>query len=470
VPYRRLTVGIVGVLLLVAFESMAVATAMPVVARELGGLAWYAWAFSTFLAASLAGMVPAGYLSDRSGPAGPFYAGLGLFSAGLVIAGLAPSMSVLVVGRAVQGVGAGLNVVAVYVVVARAYPAALRPRVFAAMASAWVLPSLVGPPVAGLLADHVSWRAVFLVVAPLVVLAGLLMWPGLQQSRGHSDEPIPVGPAGEAAAGRRWPGVILAAVAIAGGATALQYAGQQRGWIGLASLAVALALLIPTVPRLLPPGTLRVRSGLPAVVALRGLLAGAFFGAETFVPLLLVEQRQLPTALAGLTLTGGALGWAAGSWWQGRPGLRMPRWRLVRLGAVAVSLGIAAVIAVLVVAVPVPVVGLAWTVAGAGMGLIMASLSVLLFERSDPAEQGANASALQLSDGLGSVVFIAVAGTIYAALHDVDPVGLSFAVLLAVMSALSMAGAWLAGRLGADPVAGPRASSAVTTNTGAPRG
>ena len=91
------------------------------------------------------------------------------FALGLLVAGLATSMWVLVVARAVQGFGAGLNIVSLYVVVGRAFPAGLRPRVFSAISSGWILPSLIGPPVAGLLADHLSWRWVFLGVLPLLL-------------------------------------------------------------------------------------------------------------------------------------------------------------------------------------------------------------------------------------------------------------------------------------------------------------
>src|SRR6476620_9063004 len=164
--YRGLVVGVVGVVVAVAFEAIAVATAMPVAARELGGLQQYGLAFSVFLTTSLLGMVVAGEVSDRRGPVVPFVVAAVTFGVGLVIAGAAPSMLVLVIARAVQGFGAGLNIVSLYVVVGRAFPAELRPRVFSAISSGWVVPSLVGPPVAGLLADHVSWRWVFFGVLP----------------------------------------------------------------------------------------------------------------------------------------------------------------------------------------------------------------------------------------------------------------------------------------------------------------
>ncbi|GAA0898716.1 hypothetical protein GCM10009557_74160 [Virgisporangium ochraceum] len=138
-PYRALTVGMITLVTLVAFEAVAVTTAMPTVARALDGLALYALAFGGALAASVVGMVVAGAWGDARGPAGPTWAGVGLFVVGLAIAGTAPDMWVLVGGRVVQGFGGGLVVVALYVVVGRAYPAELHPRVFAAFAGATVV-------------------------------------------------------------------------------------------------------------------------------------------------------------------------------------------------------------------------------------------------------------------------------------------------------------------------------------------
>src|SRR5690606_28073596 len=192
-------------------------------------------------------------------------------------------------------------------------------------------PSIVGPLVAGTLADHLTWRLVFLGIAPLVVLPIVLALP---QVRAY-DGPPPGGPTL-----RR--GRLRLAAAAAVGAALLQAAGLRRDAIAVALILVALALLVPSVPRLLPPGTLVLRRGLPTVIAMRGILAGAFFGAEAFLPLMLVAQRGLSATLAGLALTGGALGWASGSWYQGRPNLTVPRYLLLRIGSGLVAAGIAA--------------------------------------------------------------------------------------------------------------------------------
>jgi MFS family permease len=115
--YRALTVGMVALITLVAFESLAVTTAMPTVAQALDVLSLYAQAFGGPLASGVVAMVVSGTWSDLKGRTRPLWQGTGWLLAGLVIAGLAPTMEVLVVGRVIQGFGAGLLTVALYVVV-----------------------------------------------------------------------------------------------------------------------------------------------------------------------------------------------------------------------------------------------------------------------------------------------------------------------------------------------------------------
>ncbi len=435
--HRRLTAGILTTVLVIAFEAMGVATAMPVIVPALDGLSYYAWGFSAFLTTSLVGVVVAGDLSDRHGPRGPFLASGLLFAAGLLVAGLAPDMGVFVAGRALQGFGAGMLIVALYVVVGRAYSDAVRPRAFAVMSAGWVLPSIVGPTVAGWLADALTWRLVFLGVLPFLVPALSLILPRLRDMSGSSGDRPPTAR----------PRIGLALAAAVGAAT-LQYAGQRLDRIGLLLLLLALGLLIPSVPRLLPRGTLTAARGLPTSVLLRGVLAGSFFGAEAFFPLMLVEHRGLPTTLAGLSLTGAALGWSVGSWYQGRPGNRTSRARLVQIGCVLVALSIGVAAIAVSPAVPAYLAGIGWAVGGLGMGLGMTTVSVVVLQLSPPGAQGANSAALQLSDALGSVVCIGLGGTLFASLHERAGVGaLVFLGIYTVMAAVAVLGAVLAPRV-----------------------
>ncbi|WP_425556045.1 MFS transporter, partial [Kitasatospora nipponensis] len=187
--YRALTLGIVSVVLLLAFEATAVNTAMPVAARQLDGLALYAFAFSGYFTSTLFAMVLSGEWCDRRGPVLPLFAGIGIFAAGLVVAGTAATMWTFVGGRAVQGLGGGLVIVALYVVVGRAFPERLRPSVFAAFSAAWVLPSVLGPVISGAVTQHLGWRWVFLAVPLLVVLLLAVLVPALSRAERRQAPP-----------------------------------------------------------------------------------------------------------------------------------------------------------------------------------------------------------------------------------------------------------------------------------------
>lgn len=431
---RWLTVGILSVITLFAFEAMGVATAMPVAVADLDGLPAYAWAFSGYLVTSLVAMVVSGEVSDASGPRRPLVAGLALFGVGLVVAGTAPTMPVFVLGRALQGLGGGAVIVAIYVVAGRAYGEDRRPRLFAALSTAWVLPSVVGPVLAGLAAERLSWRLVFLVVPVLLVPPVVALVPRLRALDGGT-------PSGRA-------GRTRAAVVAALGLALLQVGATRLDGVGVAAVALGAAVMVPTVPQLLPRGTLRFRRGLPTSVAMRGVLAGSFFGAEAYVPLMLVTQRGLSPTLAGLSLTGAALGWSLGSWYQGRPSTTLPRERLVQAGSGVVAASILGVALVLAPGVPAWVAGLAWAVGGVGMGLGMASVAVLLLQLSPPEDQGVNSAALQVCDSLFSVVFVGVGGAVYAFVHArPDAVTAGFALIFVVMAALAALGAAVAPRL-----------------------
>jgi len=202
-----------------------------------------------------------------------------------------------------------------------------------------------------------------------------------------------------------------------------------------------------SVPRLLPVGTLRAARGLPTSVLMRGLLAGSYFGAEAFIPLMLVRERGLSAAAAGLALTGAALGWAAGSWYQGRPATTLPRPVLVRLGCVLVCVAIVAAAVTAVTPVTPWLAAIGCVIGGGGMGLAMATIGVLVLEQSPVAEQGVNSASLQMSDALLSTTSIGAGGVIFAALHGrAGEDGGVFVVIFGVALVIAVAGVALAPR------------------------
>src|SRR5919107_1806577 len=190
---RRLTVGLSITVVAIAFESIAVATAMPVAAQDLHALSYYSWSFSLFLVGMLVSTVLAGRLSDRIGPARPLQAGFAVFAVGLILAGSAQHISQLVAGRLVQGLGSGLINTAIFVSVARAYDDAQRPKIFTYLSAAWVLPAFVGPPVAAAITEHRSWHWVFLSVIPVVVLGAAMALPELSRIGHQPARPEPGG-------------------------------------------------------------------------------------------------------------------------------------------------------------------------------------------------------------------------------------------------------------------------------------
>ena len=401
--YRATTFGMVALISLIAFEALAVAAAMPSVAEALDGLRLYALAFGGALATSVIGMTLAGRMCDQQGPARPLWLGLGSFLIGLLLAGLAPRMDVLIVGRLLQGVGIGAISVSLYVLVARTYPEVLRPKVFAAFSAGWVVPSLIGPGLSGLIVQHLSWRWVFLIVPVLALPAAWLLLPALRSTQTNIRRDVEQRP------------VVRWAIGTALAALLLYVGGQLQGMQALAVMAGAVAALIFCARHLLPSGSLLLRRGLPSVIALRGIAASAFFGAEAFLPLLLQRERGLSPLWAGAALSLGALGWFSGSWMQGHQHFGWRRTHMLQAGTWLMLAGLLITVLTLYPGVPLMLALTGWALTGLGMGLIYPSLSVLTLSLSAPHEQGANSSALQLSEGIAVASTLAISGSLFAA-------------------------------------------------------
>ena len=401
--HRWLTLGLILLTLGPAFEGLAVATILPKIVANLGGLDLYGWAFSTYMLAMLVGLILAGGEADRRGPALPFISGVALFVLGLILAGTAYSMIIFVLSRGVQGFGAGLLASVALVCVGRGYPETVKPRMLAVLSSAWVVPGLVGPALAGVVADLLGWRWVFLGLVPILPLATGLVLPSLRQL------PAPTVP-GSFDAPR-----LIAAVGLVIG-TGMTLTGLQTGSVPVATLLILLGLAvgIPSLRRLLPPGTLRAKAGMPAAIATMGLLSMAFFGGEAFLPLTLISIRGQSTIIAGVTLTAATLTWTAGSWVQAQLAPRQGRRLLVTTALLLLAFGLAGIASVLIPGMLVGVAPVAWGVAGLGMGLAYSTLSLVVLETASVDQQGTASASLQLASVLGSALGTGLGGVIIA--------------------------------------------------------
>lgn len=431
-PYRWLSIGMFAVIFLAAFETMAVTTIMPLVARDLDGAALFALAFAVPFAAGIIGMVLAGNWTDRSGPLPSLVTSAVLFVAGLLIAGIAPNMTVLISGRFVHGLAGAAVTVPLYVIVARVYPDALRARVFAGFAAAWVIPSIVGPAVAGVVAQAVGWRWVFLGVIALLLPAVAMMLPPILRVRdlvrGDTSAPWSIGRAG-------W-SVLTAAAALA-----LSLADQlPEPWRWVVA-AGALALVVVAARPLLPAGTIGATPGLPATVLLKLIVAGAFYGSEIYLPYLLIERYGFAPSLAGLALTGAGVSWAVASWLRGRL-VRVTDARSVELGAGLLAVSVVMVLLVAAFTLSPVIAFVAWTLAGAAMGFMYPSFSVVVLRLSPTSEQGFNSAALSIGDSLGAAVALAATALVSSAV-----VGGAFTAEFAVTSAIAVLAVVLAPRV-----------------------
>lgn len=401
-----LTLGLVLTVSITALEALAVATVLPAALREIGGLSYYGWAFTGFMLANLIGIPLSGRVVDRFGPVPPFIAGVVLFTVGILVSGLSPSFAVLVVGRVLQGAGAAPISSVSYVVIARAYDKDLQPRMMALLSSAWVIPGLFGPAIAALVGKLFGWRMVFLGLLPITIAASLLAFAGL---RGIG--PPPQEPQSQGSRPPRSRAAVGAAVLLVLGVS-LALLGVRIQSLGLA-LAVGLAgggLALLALRRLLPPGTLLARSGLPAAIAVLALAHFGFFAVEAFLPLALTELRKAGTWIIAACLTAATLAWTVGSWIEARTAGRLARRTILHGGLALLVVGMIATSLVLLPSVPPYLAVLSWGVVGLGMGMAFQAATLAVLGSAPTGREGEVTAQMQIANALAVAVGTGLGG------------------------------------------------------------
>jgi MFS family permease len=378
----------------------------------------------------------------------PFGAGLTLFAVGLAIAGAAPAMEVVVLARLLQGIGGGVIPAIAYVAAGRAYPPELRPRVFAIMSTAWVLPGLVGPSISAAVTIQLGWRWVFFGLLPLIPLAAAMTLPSLRRLGAGADKAT-------ADAGRLRRAIVLAAgvaLLLASADLPLHFAIVAAGSGALLALRSYVALA--------PTGTLRLRPGLPVTIAMRAFQTFSFFGVDFFVPYAFHDVHGTSLTVAGLSVTAATFSWTAGAWVSERMLPRVGPRSLVRHGLFWIVVGNVLIAAVLWPGTASLVAGLLGSVlAGLGIGLGYSVVSVTMLGYAEPGREGATASSLSLTDTLGAALATGLSGAFIAlgAAHGWEPrTGVLLAYTLPTLT--GVAGIFAASRL---PAAMPAKSAAA---------
>ena len=403
----RLTTGLLLLEALVAIEALIVATILPAVEEDLGGLSLYGWTFTAFTLASLGTVPIAGRVTDRLGPRKVLAATTVMYVAGLLIAALAPSMLVLVLGRFVQGIGGGGLYVVSLATVAKTYPARIRPRVMALLASMWILPGLAGPLLGGWIAESFGWRWAFLAPIPAIALGVLMVLPVMRAVQGIADQ-------------ERLP--VVASLQLMLGAALFLAGLTQIGWWTAVLVPLGLLLGLPALRRVTPRGTLVARPGLPAAAAAAFLASAAFLAIDGFLTLMLVNVRGLSLTAAGLIVTGAAFAWATGSWLQSRIVQRVgARWltafgaSMIAVAAVLVSTGLTSL--------PLAIAYVGWGFGGFGMGVVFPTIPLAVMAEATEGHEAGELSSTILMDFLGVGVGAGLGGA-SVALADVGAISL----------------------------------------------
>ncbi|MCX7542627.1 MFS transporter [Corynebacterium sp. P5848] len=435
------TVGLLMAITACAFDNTAVTAVMPRITHELGDTGAYSLAFSIPFAVSIVAMVAAGIATDVAGARLSMVAGTVILVIGLVLAIVASDMTVFLFSRGIQGFGIGAVIVAIYAVIAQVYPAPLRAPIFAAFAGAWVVPSLVGPALAGLLTEAFTWHAVFLFTLVLLVIAAVLLGPAIRRL-----------PVRRGTLSRTSVRMLVAALILSMAAGALNYSPQLALGAGLVAFVLSLPVIALAIRPLVPVGTLRGRAGVPRLVLSR-VLTDMVLGAEIYIPLLLAQVYGLGPTLTGLGLSVSGVTWFIASQIQGRFSAEWSMPTVARISAAAMSTGLIIVALTVGFGAPWAIAVAGWGLSAFGIGFIYPRLSSEPLELCPPEQSGFIGSALQVAGITGMTISIAVGALTIAAL-DFTNVNARFLVTYLVLTCAIAPFAWL-WRPGVEAVSPP---------------
>jgi len=408
--YRTLTIGIILAVTIIAFEGLAITTIAPKIAENLNGIHLYGWIFSSFLLSQIIGTMVIGQQIDKKGVFKSFIVSILFFVAGIIIAATAFNMYMLIGGRILQGFGGGAVLTCVYASITLSYPDGLRTKILAAFSSAYILPALIGPYMAGLLAEFLSWRSVFWFVVPFIVVSIFLTVPSfrklqLENTSGLSPEK-----------GSRKE--LYAIVLTLGTGMLLIGLGIIPDWKGILLTIAGVVIMLPPLRKLLPQGAFSIRKGLPATIIARGLFVACYFAIESFLVLALTSIKGFSADIAGLIVAAGAISWSIAAWLQSRLDERdhgNGRKQRVIVGIGFMIIGVAMVI--LTIGIPSNGIILAvfsQIVTGFGIGLAHPTSGAIALQQAKAGEAGTVSANIQFIDAFSPGLSIGLGGALIA--------------------------------------------------------
>ncbi len=405
---------------LVAIDSTIIATAVPSIVTSIGGFHQFPWLFSIYLLAQAVTVPLYGKLADLFGRKPLILFGIGLFLLGSILCGLAWNMTVLIIFRVVQGLGAGAVQPISVTIVGDLYSLQERAKVQGYLASVWGICSVVGPTLGGVFSEYVSWRWIFFVNIPLCVLAATMLVRSFSEQVERTHPRIDY-----TGAGLLTSGCTLLILGVLEG-------GQAWPWLSLPGLGilVAGALLVaafvgverrvdnPVLPlwvfsrRVLLTSSL-VSAGVGAIV----------LGLTSYIPTFVQDVLGTGPVVAGFALATLTLGWPVSASQSGRLYLRIGFRSCALIGSAFVVLGTALLI-LLGESSSVFQVGATCFVIGLGLGLVATPTLILAQSTVGWQERGVVTGTNLFCRAIGSALGVAVFGAIAnATLGSATPTG-----------------------------------------------
>jgi EmrB/QacA subfamily drug resistance transporter len=399
-------------LLLAALDQTIVATALPTIVGDLGGLDQISWVVTAYLLSSTVSVPLFGKISDLYGRKMMLQITIAIFLLGSVLAGLAQSMPQLILARGVQGVGGGGIMAMTFTILGDILSPRERGKYVGYFTGVFASASVIGPLLGGFFVDHVSWRWVFLVNLPLGAVAMLVAARYL-----HIPKTVR----------RHWID-LLGASLLTGSVTSVLLAsawgGQQYAWgspqiIGLFVIGVVLALAFLLQERRAEEPILPLRLFRDHVfavcVTLSALLGSVMIGASTFLPLFLQVVTGASATSSGLLLIPMMAGVVVGSNVCGRLVHNTGRYKPYPIIGIAMALVGLVLLSTIEVTTTRLFISVAMGIVGIGIGSSMPIMTIAVQNTAPPADLGAATSAVNFFRTLGSALGVAVFGTVMSA-------------------------------------------------------
>ena len=407
---RRIVIGILLAMFLAALDQTIVATALPTIGRALGDPEHLPWVVTAYLLSSTAVTPLYGKLSDIHGRRLILLTGIGTFVLGSLACALAPSMTALILARALQGLGGGGLISLAQTIIADIIAPRERGRYQGYIAGVFVASSVAGPALGGFLAEHLHWSLIFWINLPLGLLAFLMTNRVLlrlpRHERPHRLDLL---------------GAVLMVLATVMLLLALSWGGQRYPWgsapvvgliLGSAVVAVLFVVRLRTAFEPLLPLEVILNPVVAAGTATACCAMGVLIGLSVYVPIYLQSVLHLSASAAGLAVVALMGGTVVGATISGRYMIHVRHYRRLPVGGLVIATLGVLVLAARPAGLSLTLVETALTAIGLGIGTVLPVTTVAIQNAVEVHQLGTATASMNFFRSLGGAILVAGFGAI----------------------------------------------------------